>query len=276
MRRTIETVQTFNSMLRTLLFGILVAGAGLVGWQGYSFYNEPQKKLAEKQHELESLQESLAAQEREMALLSTDLKEKLEQIDRLETSMRLLKLKHRIARLEVIDQKPLESEEGPDSERSDSDQVMTTIEFYEVNEEGAPVDGRRRRFEIEGDRIYIECLVAKFEDKYVEQADLERSTAICLFQRIFGEHQEPHEGFQLDEVGTSPTSYARGGKVSEFEQKIWDDFWSIASDRKKAAAIGIRAAHAIAPSTQVRKGVTYELELRSTGEFTLMPIASDR
>ncbi|NOY29747.1 MAG: hypothetical protein GXP28_06090 [Planctomycetes bacterium] len=270
MGRITETVRTANSLLRTLLFGILVAGAGLAGWQGYSLYNEPQKKLAEKQHELEGLRESLAAREREMTRLSTDLKEKIERIDRIETSMRLLKLKHRIARLEVIDQKPLESEEG-----EDSGQVITTIEFYEVNEEGASVDGRRRRFEIEGDRVYIECLVAKFEDKYVEQADLERSTAICLFQRIFGENQEPREGFQLDEVGSSPTSYARGGKVSEFEQKIWDDFWNIASDRKKAAAIGIRAAHAIAPSTQVRKGVTYELELRSTGEFTLMPLAGD-
>jgi len=76
-------------------------------------------------------------------------------------------------------------------------------------------------------------------------------------------------------VGSSPTSYARGGKISEFEQKIWDDFWNIAGDRKKAAAIGIRAAHAVAPSIQVRKGVTYELELRSTGEFTLLPLASD-
>jgi len=264
-----ETVRTANSLLRTLLFGVLVAGAGLAGWQGYSLYNEPQQKLAEKQHELEGLQENLAARQRELALLSTDLKEKVQRIDRLETSMRLLKLKHRIARLEVIDQKPIESEE----EDEDSDQVITTIEFYEVNEEGVAVDGRRKRFEIEGDRIYIECLVAKFDDKYVEQADLERSTAICLFQRIFGENQEPQEGFQLDEVGSSPTSYARGGKVSEFEQKIWDDFWNIASDRKKAAAMGIRAAHAIAPSTQVRKGVTYELELRSTGEFTLMPIA---
>jgi len=268
MGRITETVHTANSLLRTLLLSVLVAGAGLAGWQGYSLYNEPQEKLAKKQHELESLQESLSAREQEITRLSVDLNAKADRIDRLETSIRLLKLKHRIARLEVIDQKPLESDE----EEADSDQVVTTIEFYEVNEEGAPVDDRRKRFEIEGDRIYIECLVAKFEDKYVEQADLERSTAICLFQRIFGENQQPQEGYQLDEVGSSPTSYARGGKVSEFEQKIWDDFWNIAHDRKKAAAMGIRAAHAIAPSTQVRKGVTYELELRSTGEFTLMPI----
>ena len=93
------------------------------------------------------------------------------------------------------------------------------------------------------------------------------------FQRIFGEYQQPQEGYQLDEIGSSPTSYARGGQVSEFEQKIWDDFWEIANDRKKAAELGIRAAHAVAPSIRVKKGLTYELELRSTGEFSLVPIA---
>ena len=63
--------------------------------------------------------------------------------------------------------------------------------------------------------------------------------------------------------------------MSEFEQKIWDDFWEIASNREKAAEIGIRAAHADAPSTRVREGVTYELELRSTGEVTLRPLAEE-
>lgn len=264
MGRINETVRTFNSILRTTLFGVLLAGAGFAGWKGYSLYNEPQEKLAEKQRELVELQQALSEQQREMTLLSTNLKEKNEQVERLETSLRLLKLKHRVARLHVLDQEAI----------PDSDRVLTTVEFYEVNEDGAPIDDRRRKFEIEGDRIYIECLVAKFEDRYVEQADLDRATAICLFQRIFGEYQEPQEGFELDEVGTSPTSYARGGKTSEFEQRIWDDFWNIASDREKAAGLGIRAAHADAPSTQVQKGVTYELELRSTGEFTLRPLSS--
>jgi len=258
-----ETVQTFSSALRTLIFGVLVAGAGVAGWHGYSLYNEPQLKLAEKQKELVALQEDLTAREQEVVNLGEELSEKQEQLDRAQTSLRLLKLSHRIARFRVLDQ--LENEE--------TGIKLTTIEFFEVNDEGAPIDDRRKQFEIEGEHIYVECLVAKFDDRYVEQADLDRSTAICLFQRIFGEYQEPQEGYQLDEVGSSPTSYARGGQVSEFEQKIWDDFWEIANDRKKAAQLGIRAAHAVAPSTRVKKGFTYELELRSTGEFSLVPIS---
>jgi hypothetical protein len=266
-----DTIRTVNSTLRTLLFGALLVGAGLVGWKGYSFYNEPQQKLAVKQQELDSARSKLVQREQELATrmeelakLETEFQVQVEQIDRLETSMRLLKLSHRIARLHVVDQQ----------ENAESGRIETTVKFFEVNDEGAPIDDRRRQFKVEGDRIYVECLVAKFEDKYVEHSDLDRSTAICLFQRIFGEYQQPQEGFELDKIGSSPTSYARGGQMSDFEQQIWGDFWNIANNQKKAAELGIRAAHADAPSTRVRKGKTYELELRSTGEFTLKPVES--
>ncbi|NOZ38794.1 MAG: hypothetical protein GXP24_01035 [Planctomycetes bacterium] len=260
-----ETVRTANSALRTLLFAVLVAGAGFAGWQGYSLYNEPQKKLAEKEQELETARKNLANRQQQVEKLTTDLQAKAEQLERTETSLRLLKQRHRIARIRVLDQQPIPESEPP--------RVLTTVEFFEVNGEGVPIDEQRRKFEIEGDRIYVECLVAKFEDEYIEAADLDRATAICLFQRIFGEYQQPQEGFPLDQVGSSPTSYARGGKMSDFEQHIWDDFWEFAGDPEKAAEIGIRAAHADAPSTKVKKGVTYQLEMRSTGEFTLMPLA---
>jgi len=269
MGRINNAVHAIHSAVRTLLLAAAVVGAGFAGWKGYTLYNEPQKKLEEKQYELDTVRNelkaannTLAVRQREMASLSAELKDKSQKLDRMETSMRLLKLSHRIARLRVLDQTT-----DPESGRT-----MTTIEFFEVNDDGAPIDARRRQFEVEGDRVYVECLVAKFDDRYIEQADLDRSTAICLFQRLFGEYQQPQDGYQLDTVGSSPTSYARGGKMSKFEQRIWSDFWNIASDRKKAAEIGIRAAHADAPSTRVRKGVVYELELRSTGEFTLRPV----
>ncbi len=259
-----ETVRTANSALRTLLFAVLVAGAGFVGWHGYSIYNEPQLKLAEKEEELEAVRKDLAERQQQIKMLATDLQAKIEQLERSETALRLLKQRHRIARIRVLDQRPIPESDPP--------RVMTTVEFFEVNGEGVPIDEHRKKFEIEGDRIYVECLVAKFEDKYVEEADLDRATAICLFQRIFGEYQQPQEGFALDPTGSSPTSYARGGKTSEFEQKIWDDFWEFAGSPEKASEIGIRAAHADAPSTKVKEGVTYQLEMRSTGEFTLVPL----
>ena len=68
--------------------------------------------------------------------------------------------------------------------------------------------------------VYIDYLRVTFDDKYIEESDLDRSTAIALFQRIFGEHQKAVDGFQLDTVGTRPTAYGRGTEMSEFEKKM--------------------------------------------------------
>jgi hypothetical protein len=196
-------------------------------------------------------------------LLTTEVELKKAIIAKLETAMGFLRLRHRIARLDVVDQQRDE----------ETGEIVSTVEFYEVDEEGRPASDKRQRFEILGDRVYVECLVVKFDDKYIEQNALDRNTAICLFQRIFGEHQEPKEGFVIDQLGTSPASYARYGEASSLEKQIWKDFWTIAANPTRAAELGIRAAHADAPSIRVNEGVTYELELRTTGEFTLRPLA---
>ncbi len=264
-----ETVRTLNSSARTALFGILVAGMGFGGWKAYSLYSEPQVRLAEKQRELDELagqlasaRTDLAASNQQVQLLTTEVELKKAMIAKLETAMGLLKLRHRIARFDVTDQ----------TEDEETGETISTIEFYEVNDEGKPAGDARQKFDIIGDRVYVDCLVAKFDDKYVEQNVLDRNTAICLFERIYGEHQEPRNGFPLDQVGSIPASYARYGETSEFEKRIWRDFWTIANNPAKAQELGIRAAHADAPSIRVREGMTYELELRTTGEFTLRPV----
>jgi hypothetical protein len=270
MGRFNETVRTANSAARTALLAVFMAVAGVGGWKAYSLYNEPQVKLAEKQRELDALAGQLASTRSDLAastervqLLTTEVELKKAIIAKLETAMGFLRLRHRIARLDVVDQQRDE----------ETGEIVSTVEFYEVDEEGRPASDKRQRFEILGDRVYVECLVVKFDDKYIEQNALDRNTAICLFQRIFGEHQEPKEGFVIDQLGTSPASYARYGEASSLEKQIWKDFWTIAANPTRAAELGIRAAHADAPSIRVNEGVTYELELRTTGEFTLRPLA---
>lgn len=265
-----ETVRTANSAARTGLLALLMAGAGFGGWKAYTLYHEPQQLLAAKQQELDALSGQLAAARTDLVAsneraqrLATEVELKKAIIAKLETAMGFLKLRHRIAHLHVVDQS-----------ENDAGEVISKVEFFEVDEDGKPVSDARQTFDIVGDRVYIECLVAKFDDKYIEENALDRNTAICLFQRIFGEHQEPKDGFPLDQIGTSPASYARYGETTEFEKRIWADFWNIASNPAKAKELGIRAAHADAPSIQVREGVTYELELRTTGEFTLFPLAT--
>jgi hypothetical protein len=279
-----ETVGTINTTLRTLLMLVLVGGASVVGYKGYEIYNEPVQQLADKQAELDQAKKDftkeLEAQKKEIDELSVHLAERTAQVEKLELSIRLLQVRHRLARMTVLDQRPRENTTPTDTptgagEGNSSKDLLTKIEFVEVNEKGDPI-GEAKEFEIIGDMVYVDYLRVTFDDKYIQESDLDRSTAIALFHRIFGEHQEPVEGFQLDTVGTRPTAYARGTEMSEFERKIWDDFWLIANDPNRASELGIVAAHGTAVGQRVRPGMTYEIELRATGDMTIKPIEPQR
>lgn len=274
MGKTGEAISHFNSTVRTIIMAVVVGLLGLGGFQAYQAYDAPRRALADRERELESVisdlnetKATVVQQDKTITGLQDDVAERdvkidelAENLDRVETAVRLLKLRRRLAKIDVLDQ------------TTDEAGAMTTkVRFTEVADDGKPV-GEPAEFDIEGDRIYVEYLVVKFDDQYIEDADLERGTAICLFERIFGEKQEPDEGFVIDEVGSRPNSYARGSVTSEFEQKIWDDFWTIANDREKAAELGIRATHAQAPSIRMEEGATYELDLRATGEFSLQRV----
>lgn len=269
-----ETVQHVNTSLRTLIAGGALIFVAVASYQGYRIFSQPRQELKQTQADLQTLQvkysdlnRALDDKTREATQLGTQVTELTtkntelaSERDRLATSLRLLRLRHRLARVTVREQ----------AEDADG-KLQTKFDFTEINDEGQPI-GETRSLDIAGDRIYIEYLVVKFEDKYVEQADLERGTTICLIERVFGENQEPSAGYVIDRVGSRPTGYDRGLPVSDFEQKIWQDFWSIANSRERAAELGIRAAHAEAPSLRVEKGKAYEIDIRSSGDFSFRPV----
>jgi hypothetical protein len=192
----------------------------------------------------------------------------------MQVAMKLLKVRHRLARLTVLDQHQAASPiPAPPSAVTGASQpnLTTKIEFVDINDQGQPI-GEPKKFDIVGDMIYVDYLNVNFEDKYIEKSDLDRGTSIALFQRIFGEHQEPAKGFQLDTIGTRPNAYARGSQMSDFEKKIWDDFWLIANDGKRAKDLGIDAIQGKAVAIRAQPGKSYEIELRSTGDMTIRPI----
>ena len=250
MRSVNETMRTINTSLRTLIMTVVVGAAGYGGYVAYDRYHEPHKQLADKQAELDKALENLESNTKKLAETAAEL-------DRTKVAMQLLKVRHRLARLKCLDQKP-----NPETGKLES-----TVEFVEVNDEGLPIC-QPKQFKLAGDLVYLDYLTVKFDDKYIEQSDLDRSTAIALFQRIFGEHEEPINGQRLDDVGTRPTAYARGTPMSDFEKKIWDDFWLIANDPARARELGIIAINGEAPSMRVRPGKTYEVDLRATGDMS--------
>lgn len=300
MSRFMESVHTINSAVRTLLLIIFFGAIGIAGWLGYqTFYAdeiEAERKEKEFKEELEAKQQALTDAQKELARTKSELtattekvvkqaeqiklkdeeiaakartiSEQGEEIDRLEdenlelaTSLRLHKFNHRLAEVTVLDV----------SRDPGTDETITRVEFVEVDNDGTRLE-KPRVFDVRGGVVYVDHWVVNFEDKYIEQAtDLDRSMALVMFRRIFGESQEPRDGFQLDQHGSRPLSYARGGKVSDLEEKIWRDFWAIANDHKRAKELGIRAIHGDAVSFKAEKGKRYTLQIRASGGPTLLP-----
>ncbi|MGN6136911.1 MAG: hypothetical protein ACTHOU_20710 [Aureliella sp.] len=249
MGRIHDGIRTFNATVRT----VLMAGvAGLLGYGGYLGYSRFNK------HE-----RALATANAQVARLTGELKEKTEQLEKLETSLRLLKTDQRLARLDVL---AIDRDEKENA-------IKSRLRFVELSPAGDPIS-TGKYIELPGDVVYVDNWIIKFDDKYVERADLQRGTSLCLFRRIFSEHQKPTDGVSLDEVGMRPQAYARGGQMSQFERRLWSDFWQFANDPEKAAEMGIRAANGEAVSIQVREGRSYGIELRASGGLSIKPVPS--
>lgn len=292
MSRMMENVATINSFIRTLM-GMVVCGVlAVAGWFGYQTYNAgdiAQADLKQAQADLSTATEKLGQVEKQLseknvALTKSlaEIREKNDQIDRQQVqivdledtvdeqqeviekqkiAMRLLKQDERLALISVLDQS---EEDG---------QLYTTIRWVEIDDQGNPID-EPRNFRLKGDIVKIDAWVVKFDDQYIEDADLLRGTSICLFRRVHGEFPQPDEVYTLDKIGTLPNAYRRGD-VSDFERKIWDDFWIIANDTEKAEELGIRAAHGEVVYNKVQPGKKYKLTLRASGGLTMKPVAKD-
>jgi len=266
----LKLISALNSFLGLLLAVAVAAGLGIAGWLGYQTYNSEkwaQAKLVQQEAELDAKRqevERLAADVRDKSVrivaLNEDLKVKQKEIERLQTALRLMKVDHRVARIAVL------SQQGSVA----TNDLVTKFSFVEMNQQGEPLDDPRV-FTVKGDLIYLDSWVVKFSDKFVELGDSLRSTSVCLFRRVFGEAQQPSQGFPLDRPQSQPAAYRNGGKPSEFEQELWDRFWEYANNPQMAEKAGVRAAHGEAPSIKLVPGKRYRVELRSSGGLSVVP-----
>lgn len=258
-----ETVGTINSTIRTLLALAVCIVLAAISYIVYERLSAQNRELAEARLVAAETEEKLRDAETQIDALRADVELKQAQIERLETSLHLLKTDQRLARLEVLEQVPDE----------ETGRVITRLTFTELSPDGDAIS-EPREFEIVGDVIYLDNWVVKFNDEYVEQADLQRGTSLALFRRIFGEYESPSEAALIDEVGAMPQAYRRGGNPSEFEREIWEDFWTFANDRAAAEAKGIRAAHGEALSMKVEAGRRYRVVLRASDGLSIIPEAA--
>ena len=252
----LQTFREFNHFARTVA---LLGMTGLVGTGMYLGYRTFHARDVAEQ-ELREKEKQISEQAGQIKELQTDVESKRKQIEQLDTSLRLLKTDHRVARIVVSDQRPAQNRA----------MLATTFQFFEIDDAGRALE-EPRTYTIDGDRLYVDAYVVKFDDRFVEQGDPLRGTSIFLFKRLWGEYQNPTDGYVLDRVRARPVGYSDGHEMSDFEKRIWNNFWDLANDPERLAAAGIRSAHGEAPSMRLKKGMSYRLNLRASGGLSFEP-----
>ena len=258
-----------DGLLRFLTTSLVIGGIGGLGGWLYANVFGVNQQLLQKQQQLVAVQSQLADVQQRSAnqammidQMGTDLEAQREELARLDTSLQLLKVNHRVAVVDVLRQ----------IENAETGVVSTELRFQEVNGQGQPLS-EPRVFRVDGNLVYFDYWVVKFDDELIEQSAAGQGSSLCLFRRLFGEFQQPHEGYTLDNVGTRPAAYG-GGTMNSFEQRIWNNFWTIANRPQVAAGMGIRAAHGEAVAMQLNEGARYQILLRASDGLTIHRVAS--
>ena len=244
--------------MRALLFQIIVILLLILA--GFTMYKKwgltDSKELGRLQAEVQSL----SSKNEELLQLN----EKLEsENDHLKLANRFLKTDRRTARIEVLEQKTAEGTPGQPPRV-----LETKIRFTEFDPKTGAVVAKPQEFTVAGDMVYVEALVVKFDDIFVEASDSLKNHSLVSFQKIFGENQPASEGFRIDAEGRIPSVYSSGNENEEataLEKKIWANFWTISNSPERQKEMGIRAIHGEAPFQRLEPGRIYNLELRASG-----------
>ena len=174
-----------------------------------------------------------------------------------------LVVEHRVAEVHVIDQ----IRKGEWLNGREADRTLTTIEFIELDRQGHPLPSRR--FVLEDEVIFFDGLVIKFDHEHVATGDALRGRNLVLFRRIFGEHQQPAEGYWIDPKGDVPNIYRVNPEPGTLERKLWSRFWDYATNPDLAAKQGVRVAQGEAVYAPMRRGQIWSLTLENTGGLNL-------
>ena len=97
---------------------------------------------------------------------------------------------------------------------------------------------------------------------------------LVLLRRIYSDQLPPKDGIAIDTPGAIPPGYA-ASTVGDFEKRVWQDFWNIATNPETARQMGVRVAQGEAVYKPVRSGQTFELIADAVGGISLMPLAKD-
>lgn len=228
------------SIVRTILTAGVVS-AVLVAGAGWLIFDT-------KQRAIDELREMNAAME-------ARLEEHRAMIERLSRT-------RRIAHIEVTAQA-----------RDESGKVATTtFEFIELDEEGGELG--RQTFTVPGEVVFVDAWTVKFMADDVAQGNPMRGRTLCLLRRVYSDQLPASEGLLIDTPGAVPPGYATTN-MSRYEQRLWAEFWELATDWTAARRMGIRVAQGEAVYKPMALGQRYELIVDAVGGMSLSPLHKD-
>lgn len=141
--------------------------------------------------------------------------------------------------------------------------IETTIKFLEYSAEGKPLEPRY--FVFQGNIIQFQSLVIRFQDPLVTAGDKVRGKSAYLFLKAFVLDEAQSQVFSLTENFTVPAGYKVPGVQSEFEQKLWEEFWNYALDPTARERAGIKNAQIEAPGSMFLPGTIYTIKIEHDG-----------
>lgn len=246
-------------MLRNLVLGSFAAIAAFWSYFFWDRSTEHKRQLDERDARIAVLVTDVAVRDQTIQEQAATIETQIEEIQRLELARQLLRLDHRVASIRVVRQGP--SADG-------SGEVETEVVFTELDDAGEPI-GEGEPMTIRGTRLYIDGLVIKFDDNYVESGDALRGTSVCLFQGLFSDKVSPEEGIKIDSKFPHPLPF-QGDKLPDpLYTQLFEKIWDYANDPAAAEQLGVRAIQGEAPSIEARPGKTYRVELRQSGGMTI-------
>jgi hypothetical protein len=144
----------------------------------------------------------------------------------------------------------------------------TTLLFVEYDRNGQPLPAKS--FEVVGKQAHVDALVIKFDRHFVGEGDPLRGHSVALFQKLYGDHENPADAARIDEPGKIPDVY-RGSdpRVSAFEMELWQNFWRLAEDAQYRAEKGVRVANGQGVWGPFEPDKLYTITLESGGGLNI-------
>lgn len=224
-------------MLRSILLTLAIAALVLFGF--WRLTTDHQRRLLD-----------------ELDAINADLQARLEQR---EAMIERLGRSRRVAHIRVTDQ-TLDGAGGVEE---------TKLLFTELDDRGAEL--ATQAFTLPGDVLFVDAWTVKFDQERVAEGHPLFGRTLLLLRRIYTDRMAPIDGVPIDTPGAVPPGYA-SSEVASYEQRIWEHFWSLATDPEIARSMGVRVAQGEAVYKPVEVNQTYELIVDAAGGMSLTPL----